>query len=62
MKLVTFNLPEEYIKALDQLVKDHFYPNRAEAMRIAVKDLLILHGRFKPSKNVGVRVKIAHLP
>jgi Arc/MetJ-type ribon-helix-helix transcriptional regulator len=49
MKLVTLYLPEGYVEALDQLVKDQFYPNRAEAMRIAVKDLLVLHGRFKPS-------------
>lgn len=40
MKLITLYLPESYIKALDQLVTDKFYPNRAEAIRVAIKDLL----------------------
>jgi Arc/MetJ-type ribon-helix-helix transcriptional regulator len=33
MKLITLYLPETYIKALDQLVDERFYPNRAEAIR-----------------------------
>ncbi len=40
MKLITLYLPEPYIKALDSLVDDRYYPNRAEAIRIAVRDLL----------------------
>ena len=40
MRLITLHLPEPYIKALDQLVKDKYYPNRAEAIRVAVRDLL----------------------
>ena len=41
MKLITLYLPEPYIKALDQLVNEkRIYPNRAEAIRIAVRDLL----------------------
>jgi len=40
MKLITLNLPETYIKGLDQLVDEHFYPSRAEAIRTAVRDLL----------------------
>jgi Arc/MetJ-type ribon-helix-helix transcriptional regulator len=40
MKLITLNLPETYIKALDQLVAEHFYPNRAEAIMFAIRDLL----------------------
>lgn len=40
MKLVTLYLPENYIKAVDQLVTEGFYPNRAEAIRFAVRDLL----------------------
>ena len=41
MKLITLYLPETYIKALDQLVGERFYPNRAEAIRIAVRDMLV---------------------
>ena len=40
MKMITLYLPEPYIKALDSLVDDRYYPNRAEAIRIAVRDLL----------------------
>lgn len=40
MKLITLYLPVTYIRALDQLVDERYYPNRAEAIRIAVRDLL----------------------
>ena len=41
MKLITLYLPEPYIRALDRLVNEkRTYPNRAEAIRIAVRDLL----------------------
>lgn len=40
MRLITLHLPEPYIRALDQLVKEKFYPNRAEAIRVAIRDLL----------------------
>ncbi|MCK4952426.1 type II toxin-antitoxin system ParD family antitoxin [Candidatus Bathyarchaeota archaeon] len=40
MKLITLHLPETYIKDLDILVNGRYYPNRAEAIRIAIRDLL----------------------
>jgi antitoxin ParD1/3/4 len=40
MKLITLHLPEPYIKALDRLVVEQFYPNRAEAIRVAIHDML----------------------
>jgi len=40
MRLITLYLPEPYIRALDRLVNDKYYPNRAEAIRVAVRDLL----------------------
>jgi antitoxin ParD1/3/4 len=40
MKLITLHLPEPYIRALDNLVNEKYYPNRAEAIRVAVRDLL----------------------
>jgi Arc/MetJ-type ribon-helix-helix transcriptional regulator len=40
MRLITLYLPEPYIKALDQLVNERFYPNRAEAIRVAIRDLI----------------------
>jgi len=40
LKLITLYLPEPYIQALDQLVNEKYYPNRAEAIRVAIRDLL----------------------
>jgi len=40
MRLITLYLPEPYIRALDKLVKEKYYPNRAELIRTAVRDLL----------------------
>ncbi len=40
MKLITLYLPEPYIRALDSLVDEQFYPNRAEAIRVAIRDML----------------------
>jgi len=40
LKLITLYLPEQYIKALDDLVVQKMFPNRAEAIRMAVRDLL----------------------
>lgn len=40
MKLITLYLPEPYIRALDSLVNEKYYPNRAEAIRVAIRDLL----------------------
>jgi len=40
MRMITLHLPESYIQALDRLVKEKYYPNRAEAIRVAVRDLL----------------------
>lgn len=40
MKMITLYLPEPYIKALNQLVDEKYYPNRAEAIRVAIRDLI----------------------
>ena len=40
MKMITLYLPEPYIKALNKLVNEKFYPNRAEAIRVAIRDLI----------------------
>ena len=46
MKLVTLYLPESYIRLLDELVAERFFPNRAEALRMATRDLLISFDKF----------------
>ena len=48
MRPVTVHLPEAYIEALDQLVRRRLYPNRAEAIRMAIRDLIINELAFKP--------------
>jgi len=40
MKIVTVHLPELYIKALDEIIKKKEFPNRAEAIRYAVRDFI----------------------
>ena len=40
MKVITLNLPERYVKELDQLVTEGHYPCRAEAIRTAIRDLI----------------------
>jgi len=47
VKPISLNLPENYIKKLDQLVKEKYYPNRAEAIRLAIHDLLHLHENLR---------------
>ncbi len=48
MKLITLYLPEPYIRLLDELVAERFYPNQAEAIRCGVRSILSDHGKFKP--------------
>jgi Arc/MetJ-type ribon-helix-helix transcriptional regulator len=47
MRVITVGLPETYIKALDELIEVKLYPNRAEAIRLAIKDLLKMHRKFE---------------
>jgi Arc/MetJ-type ribon-helix-helix transcriptional regulator len=41
LKLITLYIPETYLRALDQLVGEKYYPNRAEAIRVAIRDLVV---------------------
>ncbi|MFX0201113.1 MAG: ribbon-helix-helix domain-containing protein [Candidatus Hodarchaeota archaeon] len=40
MKLITVHLPEEFLTGLAELVRSKRYPNRSEAIRNAIRDLL----------------------
>lgn len=40
MKLVTVHLPDVYLRGLEKLVEVEAYPNRSEAIRVAIRDLL----------------------
>lgn len=41
MKLISVHIPDTYIKALDRLVELRLYPSRAEAIRFAIRDLIL---------------------
>ena len=40
MKIVTFFLPEDYLEILENLVQKGRFPNRSEAIRVAIRDLI----------------------
>lgn len=40
LKVVTVHLPEPYLQAIDELVRRRLYPNRAEAIRMALRDFI----------------------
>jgi Arc/MetJ-type ribon-helix-helix transcriptional regulator len=40
MKLISVNLPASYLKVLEILVIDGKFPNRSEAIRVAIRDLI----------------------
>lgn len=65
MKLITLYLPESYIKALDQLVNERFYPNRAEAIRVAIRDMIsaeVWRRHPQPEKEIFPVPKIGQPP
>ncbi len=40
MKLISVNLPESYLKVLEMLVAEEKFPNRSEAIRVGIRDLI----------------------
>ncbi|AFN03319.1 hypothetical protein PFC_01740 [Pyrococcus furiosus COM1] len=53
MKIISVQLPQSLIHGLDALVKRGIYPNRSEAIRVAIRELLkkgALQGR-NPRRN-----------
>ena len=40
LKLISVNLPESYLKVLEILVSEEKFPNRSEAIRVAIRDLI----------------------
>ncbi|TXT53270.1 MAG: putative nickel-responsive regulator [Promethearchaeota archaeon] len=41
MKLISFNLSERYLEHLDRLIEEERFPNRSEAIRVAIRDLIM---------------------
>ena len=40
IKIITINLPEKYLAAIQVLNDQGIYPSRSEAIRVALKDFL----------------------
>ena len=40
MRLISVNLPESYLKVLEMLVAEGKFPNRSEAIRVGIRDLI----------------------
>lgn len=40
MILISFHVPQSYVEMLDELVKSGVFPNRSEAVRAALRELL----------------------
>ena len=40
MRLIAVHLPEKILTDIQKLVENGLYPNRSEAIRIAIRDLL----------------------
>jgi Arc/MetJ-type ribon-helix-helix transcriptional regulator len=40
MKLISVNLPESYLEVLEILVSEGKFPNRSEAIRMGIRDLI----------------------
>lgn len=57
MRLITLNLPERYIKGLDKLVSDKHYPSRAEAIRLAIRDMLQIELWKLPKQRPHTRIQ-----
>lgn len=53
MRLITIYLPEPYLEALDELVRRGFYPHRAEAIRLAIRDLILNEMKQRRNNNYG---------
>lgn len=52
MKVISVNLPDAYIASLDELVNSGYYPNKSEAIRAAVRDMIKDElGEIRPRRN-----------
>ncbi|MCS7125788.1 MAG: ribbon-helix-helix domain-containing protein, partial [Aigarchaeota archaeon] len=40
MVIVTIHIPKIHVEAIDELVKNRIYPNRSEAIRMAIRDFI----------------------
>lgn len=67
MKIVTINIPDQYLDCLQTMVELGFFPSRSEAVRVALKQFLLRendvndgfeHENFKEIKEKQVKALI----
>jgi len=46
MKIITINLPEKYLAAIQVLVENGVYPSRSGALRVALREFLAKELKF----------------
>lgn len=51
MVLISVHIPKQMLDELDELVKQGRFPSRSEAIRIAIRDLLIREARLRMQEN-----------
>ncbi len=54
MKLISVNLPESYLRVLEMLVLQGNFPNRSEAIRVAIRDLIKTEFLIEESVNRNI--------
>ena len=52
MVLISVHLPKQMLEELDELVKRGVFPSRSEAIRIAIRDLLLRESERLSKKSV----------
>lgn len=60
MQLITVKMSDIYVSALDKLVELGMYPSRSEAIRVAIRDLLMKElwvDGMPVTKELGMKVE-----
>ena len=58
VKLISVNLPESYLKVLEILVSENKFPNRSEAIRVAIRDLIKTEYLIEESIEKNIRPSV----
>ena len=66
MKLISVNIPSSYLKVLEMLVVDGKFPNRSEAIRIAIRDLIkmefVIDDAIKQTSGSYIEIESKEIP
>ena len=54
MEMITVYVPRGLLDRLDNLVREGYYPNRSEAIREAIRDLVNYHEKSGGDENLSL--------